>query len=453
MITQLKQTFRLALPVIIGQLGQIFMGFTDSVMVGRLGAVELAASSFVLNIFSLAFVLLIGVSTGISAKVSQSLGANRNEECGGYLVNGLLVTFLTVLFIALVLFTLAPYLEIFKQPPAVTQAAKTFYILMAWGFFPLFLFFGYKQFLDGLGKTMPAMFVTFVGVGINIVLNYFFIFGHGGFPKMGLAGSGLATLLARILMALAIWWHVQFSGRYNVYLAKFNFKFSKTKIRHVLEIGVPSAFQYFFEVVAFSGAGILMGWISLESLAAHQIAINLASITFMIAVGISIATSVRVGRAFGAKNLMELRQIGMGSLGLIVLIESVFAITFIVGRNFFPTIYIDNQRVISIASQLLIVAGFFQIFDGVQSVGVGILRGMSDVKIPTLISLGSYWIVGLFLAYVFAFPMGFAELGIWVALALSLFVSSSLLVTRFRYLLRKRSHLDMILTSQHDSSF
>lgn len=437
MITQLKATLKLAIPVIIGQLGQIFMGFTDSVMVGRLGAVELAASSFVLNIFSLAFVILIGVSTGISAKVSQSLGADKKLDCGAYLMNGLLVTFVAIVFIIMALFSLAPFLEIFKQPPAVTFAAKPFYILMAWGFFPLFLFFSYKQFLDGLGRTLPAMVITFIGVTINIILNYLFIFGHGGFPKMGLVGSGLATLVARILMAFAMWWYVQFSGRFRIYLPRFNLKFSPEKIRHVLEIGVPSACQYLFEVVAFSGAGILMGWISLESLAAHQIAINLASITFMVAVGISIASSVRVGRAFGARNFMELRQIGMGSLGLIASIESVFAITFILGRDFFPTIYIDNAQVIAIASKLLIVAGFFQIFDGLQSVCVGILRGMSDVKIPTLISLGSYWVIGLFLAYILAFPFKMAELGIWIALALALLVASVLLVTRFRYLLKK----------------
>jgi multidrug resistance protein, MATE family len=435
---QLKATFRLALPVIIGQLGQIFMGVTDSVMVGRLGAVELAASSFVLNIFSLAFVVLIGISTGISAKVSQSLGADKKFDCGAYLMNGLLITFVAIVFIIMALFSLAPFLEIFKQPEAVTLAAKPFYILMVWGFFPLFLFFSYKQFLDGLGRTVPAMMITFIGVTINIILNYLFIFGHGGFPKMGLVGSGLATLVSRILMALIMWWYVQFSGRFKIFLATFNLKFSGLKIRHVLEIGVPSACQYLFEVIAFSGAGILMGWISLESLAAHQIAINLASITFMVAVGISIASSVRVGRAFGAKNFVEVRQIGMGSLGLIVAIESVFAVTFILCRNFFPTIYIDNPRVIDIASQLLIVAGFFQIFDGTQSVCVGILRGMSDVKVPTLISLGSYWIVGLGLAYVLAFPFHYAELGIWIALALSLLVASSLLVMRFRYLLRQK---------------
>jgi len=311
------------------------------------------------------------------------------------------------------------------------------------------LFQTFKQFAEGLSQTKQAMYITIFCNVINVFLNWVMIYGNLGFPALGLNGAGWATLISRIMMGLMMAYYVLNSKRYSIYNLSLGFKkLSFPMFSKLIKIGVPTGFQFIFEVGAFSAAAIMMGWIGVTALAAHQIAINLASISYMMASGLSTAAMVRVGNQLGRNDIKTLREAGFTVFVMVAIFMSVSAILFIVFREFLPSLYIDDVSVIQMSATLLVIAGFFQLSDGIQVVGLGALRGMSDVRVPTIVTLVAYWVIGLPLGYILAFSFGMEELGIWVGLLIGLTVTGIMLLYRFhklsqRLLLSQKTNLSV----------
>ena len=435
-MTHLKKhivsTFQLAYPVIIGQLGIIMMGVVDSLIVGHLGAAPLAAASLGNSLAFIILIIGIGVSLVVTPLVAIAVGSNKFEDCGVYFRQSLLVNSILSVIIALIIYFGADLIRYFNQPDEVQYQAKYFMRIIGFSAIPLMIFQTYKQFIEGLSVMRPAMIIVLLANIINAFGNWVLVFGNLGFPALGLNGSGWATFSSRVFMALALMGFVMNNKFFKKYDVSFHFKnINWPVIKKILSLGLPSGFQYFFEVGAFSFAVVMVGWLGTKQLAAHQIAINLASISFMAVLGISVAGSIRVGNAVGMKDIAETRRAGFTASLMGASIMSVAGITFILFRNFLPTLYVNDQVVISFASSLLVIAALFQLSDGVQAVGIGILRGLTDVKIPTAITFIAYWIVGLPVGYLLGFTFELGVQGVWIGLLLGLTTSAILLTLRF----------------------
>ena len=435
-MTHLKKhiisTFQLAYPVIIGQLGIIMMGVVDSLMVGKLGAAPLAAASLGNSLAFIILIIGIGVSLAVTPLVAIAVGSNKFEDCGVYFRQSLLVNSVLSIIIAFAIYFGADLIHYFNQPLEVQYQAKYFMRIIGFSAIPLMTFQTYKQFIEGLSVMRPAMIIVLLANLINAFGNWVLVFGNLGLPALGLNGSGWATFASRVFMALALMGFVMNNKFFKKYDVSFHFKsINWPVIKKILSLGLPSGIQYFFEVGAFSFAVIMVGWLGTKQLAAHQIAINLASISFMAVLGISVAGSIRVGNAVGMKDISETRRAGFTASLLGASIMFVAGIIFILFRNFLPTLYVTDEVVISYASSLLIIAALFQLSDGTQAVGIGILRGLTDVKFPTAITFIAYWIVGLPIGYLLGFNYELGVQGVWIGLLFGLTTSAILLTLRF----------------------
>jgi MATE family multidrug resistance protein len=427
-------TLSLAYPVIIGQLGIIMMGVVDSIMVGRLGPVPLAAASLANSLIFIILVVGIGSSVVVSPLVAISVGAKKYSECGVYFRQSLLVNLaLSIVMVGVILVGI-DFVGYLNQPTEVVQLAIIYMIIVGSSAIPLMIYQTYKQFIEGLSFTKPAMIITLAANLINAFVNWVLIFGNLGFPKLGLAGAGWATFASRVFMALVIMLYVMRNKKYSQFDVSFHFRSINIPIiKKILRLGLPSGFQYFFEVGAFSFAVIMIGWIGANELAAHQIAINLASISFMAVLGISQAASIRVGNALGEQNVAKIRSAGFTAIMLGVMLQCFSGIIFIAFNHLLPSFYIQDNQVIDIASKLIIIAALFQISDGIQGVGIGVLRGLTDIKGPTIITFIAYWVISLPVGYILGFNFKFGVYGVWVGLLVGLTVSAILLTLRFNY--------------------
>ncbi len=431
----LRETIHLSVPIIIAQLGLVLMGVIDTIMVGRIGAAELAAS----GVSNSVFFLIAVVGSGALSMVSPLVAGSRSkkgkiESPGNILKSAQVAGFILAILTVIVMIVLALNFHWFRQEETVEKLAASYLLIIAVSVFPMYYFWAGKQFTDGMGDVRISMLITLVGLVANTFLNWIFIFGNFGFPAMGLNGAGIGTLLARIIMAVLTFGAIHSSGRFQEFLEHTRVR--KRLVMKIFRLGIPSGMQYFFEVAAFSGAAILAGWISVASLAAHQIAINLASITYMIAAGFSAAGAIRVGNARGIQSSSGVIKAGTAAILLSFLYMSMMALIFISFRQFLVALYIEDVEVASIASGLLVIAAFFQLSDGVQVAGLGILRGVYDVYIPTAITLFAYWIVGIPLGYYLSDSQAMGVEGIWYGLLIGLTFSAILLVLRFYWVTR-----------------
>jgi len=431
---ELKATTMVAIPVIIGQLGQMMMGVVDSIMVGRVGAAPLAASSIAHGLFMLLMVIGIGVALALSPLVSIQLGAGKPKECGVVLRQGLLVNMLVGVVLMIVNNSAAVTIRYMDQPPEVVGQAIAYMETLGWSMVPMMLFLTYKQFIEGLSVMRPAMIITLLANLVNIFANWVLIFGNLGAPEMGLVGAGWATFSTRISMAVAIVIYVYSVRKFKPYDITLHYRSINRKVmKEILRVGLPGGFQYFFEVGAFAGSAILIGWLGTLPLAAHQIALNLAAITYMFALGFSSAAAIRVGLAMGRKDRHGMRMAGFSAFSLAVAMTLIFATVFVVFRYTLPGFYIDDPQVIEVAASLLLIAALFQISDGTQAVGIGVLRGLTDVRIPTIITFIAYWLIGLPGGYLLGFTFGLGVEGVWYSFVVALTVSAILLSVRFEY--------------------
>jgi MATE family multidrug resistance protein len=425
-------TFQLAYPVIIGQLGIIMMGVVDSLMVGKLGAAPLAASSLGGSSAFIVLIIGIGVTYAVTPLVAIAVGAGKFEDCGIYFRQSLLVNTILSIIIVVIIYFAADLIQYFDQPEEVQDQAVDYMRIIGFSSIPLLLYQTYKQFIEGLSVMRPAMIITLIANLVNVIANWLLIYGNLGFPSLGLNGAGWATFASRAFMALALMGFVMNNKFFKKYDVSFHFKsINWPVIKKILSLGLPSGIQYFFEVGAFAFAVVMVGWLGTAQLAAHQIAINLASISFMAVLGISVAGSIRVGNAVGMKDVAETRRAGFTATLLGASIMFGAGVIFILFRNFLPTLYVNDEVVISYASSLLVIAALFQISDGTQAVGIGILRGLTDVKLPTAITFIAYWIVGLPVGYLLGFTFKLGVQGVWIGLLLGLTTSAILLTLRF----------------------
>lgn len=435
----IKSTLKLAYPVIIGQLGFIMMGVVDSLMVGNIGATPLAAASLANSLFILILVIGIGISYAITPLVAIAVGANKKSDCGIIFRQALIVDMLSGLILMFAVFICSGFLKYLNQPPEVVLQATSYLNILGFSILPVMLFQTYKQFIEGLSVMRPAMVLTILANFINAFVNWILIYGKLGFPEMGLDGAGWATFASRLFMGVGLMWFVMSSAKFSQYDVTFHFrKINFVVIKKLLGLGLPSAFQYIFEVGAFSFAAIMIGWLGTKQLAAHQIAINLASISFMCALGVSAAGSIRVGNAVGKQDVKEIRRAGFSAVLVGQGMMASFGILFVLFQNFLPSLYIDDPTVVSMASSLLIIAAIFQIADGTQAVGIGILRGLTDVKGPTVITFIAYWVLGLPIGYVLGFIFNMSVQGVWIGLLIGLTASATMLTFRFNKKSRQR---------------
>ena len=431
----------------LGMLGHTFVAFADNVMVGQLGTAELAAVSLGNSFVFIAMSLGIGFSTAITPLVAEADSANNISQGKNAFKHGLMLCTLLSVLLFLIILLLKPLMYYMDQPKEVVELAIPYLNYVALSLIPLIIFQALKQFSDGLSNTKYPMYATILANIINIVLNYLLIFGSFGFPKLGIVGAAIGTLFSRIIMVYFLWMIFKSKDKFRPYLTNFNFKKIEQKISAKLfNLGFPSALQMFFEVGIFTAAIWLSGVLGKNPQAANQIALNLSSMTFMVGIGLSVAAMVRVGNQKGLNDFISLRRIAFSIFFLTFIIEIIFASFFLIFRDWLPTLYIDgdtlvnindNKEVVLLASKLLLVAAFFQIFDGLQVAILGALRGLQDVKIPAFITFVSYWIVGFPVSYYLGLYTSLESVGIWIGLFTGLFLASILLYIRFNYLSKK----------------
>ncbi|WP_445381685.1 MATE family efflux transporter [Robiginitalea sp. IMCC43444] len=441
---EFRYNIRLASPVILGMLGHTFVAFADNIMVGQLGTAELAAVSLGNSFVFIAMSLGIGFSTAITPLVAEADGAGDTEVGRSVLRHGLLLcTLLGIALFGLILLS-KPLMYLMDQPPEVVAIAGPYIDLVAFSLIPLIIFQALKQFSEGLSQTRHPMYATIVANIINISLNYLLIFGSLGFPKLGIVGAAIGTLVARIGMCVFLWFILSRRPVFKRYVEGLQFgKIRKKMMRKIMDLGFPSALQMFFEVGIFTAAVWISGVLGKNPQAANQIALNLSSMTFMFGMGLGVAAMIRVGNQKGLRNYSELRRIATSIFLMTALLEVLFALLFLFGRNWLPTLYLDvndmvnrtdNLAVMGMASELLLIAAFFQISDGLQVVVLGALRGLQDVKIPTWITFISYWLIAFPICYYLGLHTALKSIGIWVGLLTGLTASAIMLYLRFRYM-------------------
>ncbi len=430
-----RDNLRLAIPVVISQLGHTLVHTADSIIVGHFaGTIPLAAVSLVNSIFTIILMIGIGISYGLTPLIAQASGRGHFAECGKLLVNSLVINAVTGITLYLAAyFGAGLILDRMDQNPDVVREARPYLRLLGFSIIPLMIFQTFRQFAEGLGFTRQAMMISIWGNLINVCLGIVFVRGLFGIEPMGVSGVGWSTLIDRMIMAGIMAMYVMRSVNFTAYLVSFRSRFLNFRtIRAILGIGTPVAMQYTFEVSAFSAAAILIGMISAVDQAAHQVAISLAAMTYMMASGVSAAATIKTGNNFGKGHFSDLRNSAISSYHIVLLFMTVTAIIFMVFNNLLPWLYTSDKDVITIAAQLLIIAGLFQLFDGAQVVGLGVLRGIRDVNIPTLITFIAYWIVGLPIGYYLGISLGMGANGIWYGLTLGLFMSALLFFIRFK---------------------
>jgi MATE family multidrug resistance protein len=435
-----KRNLHLALPVVISQIGQVSVSLIDNMMVGHVGTTELAASAFANNVFMVGMFFGMGITFGLTPLTGNSFGNGKMNEVVVWLKNGIFTHLFAGFGLNLIMagiYFLLPYLG---QTPDVVKLAKPYYLLLCLSYLPFMLFFSLKQFFEGTGNTKIAMHITISANIINIVFNYLLIFGKLGFPEMGLNGAGLGTLISRVAMPVLFFVYIIKTPVFkNYFVLAHQQLFDRQKIIRLLKIGIPIAFQIIVEGIAFSIGAIMMGWLGEVQLAAHQVAIGLASFTYMISLGISQANTIRVSHQMGVKDYKALKMAAFASTHLVLLFMSSMGIMFVFARNYLPFLFTVDTEVIKIAAGLLIIAAIFQVFDGLQVVMLSTLRGMADVKLPMFIAFFAYLVLGIPTSYLLAFPLMLGPQGIWYGYLVGLGAAGILFWFRFQHNLKIRA--------------
>lgn len=448
-----KRNLKVAFPVMLTQFGAAMVGLADSIMVGHYSTTDLAAVSFSNAIFFTVMVFSMGALMGITPLVGHVHGrleklmeqgttddeiAHKYEQITSYLTNGLVFMALMCVFSLGLLAPCILFLDSFGQEPEVASCARTYFILIVLSIVPFLLFCFTKQFLEGLGNTFVAMMITLGCNLLNIFLNWVFIFGHLGFEPMGASGAGWASLIARTLMPVCFIIAMLCKADWRQYLTAMRARLvTRREVEHLLTIGTPIGLQSFAEAFLFTASFVIIGWINKEALAAHHIANQMADLTFMLALGIGSATTIRVSHQLGKEDLQAVRMASRASVHLCLLMNTIGAAIMIFGRNYIPYIFTNDPEVVPIASTLLIIAGTLQYADGLQCIGAAMLRGIQDVRVPMRIALFAYIGVALPLGLALTFPLGLGAKGMWIAFVIALAIPAVLFHIRFHKQLKR----------------
>ena len=449
---EFKYNLKLAYPVMIGMLGHIFVQFIDNVMVGQLGTAELAAISLGNSFVFIAMSIGIGFSQAITPLIAEADVAKKDKVISSIFEHSFMICLILGLILFTIVFLNRNLLYSMNQPIEVVELASPYLFWVSFSLITIITFQSFRQFADGLSFTKAAMYSTLLGNVINVILNFLLIFGLWIFPKLGVEGAAIGTLISRICMLTFIIVYLKLHKKLSVYINRFfPSKVQIKRVKKIIYLGLPSALHSFFEVAFFISAVWMSGIIGKNSQAANQIALNLASMTYMVALGVGVAAMIRVGNQRGMMNFIKLREVALSTLLLIIIVDILFCIIFLIFNDYLPLLYLDPNNannltdvneVIQIASKLLIIAGVFQLFDGIQAVVLGALRGMQDVNIPAFIIFLSYGLIGFPTSYFLGFYTSLSVVGIWIGLMTGLFSSSLFLFLRFNYLSKKTIRLN-----------
>lgn len=444
---EFSYNLKLAYPIILGMLGHTLIGIVDNIMVGKLGATELAAVSLGNSFIYVAISLGIGFSTAITPIIAQADAEKDTQKIRSAFHHGLFLCGILGLTLFGVIVLAKPLMYYMGQPEEVIVLAKPYIDWVAFSLIPLVVYQGYKQFADGLSMTKYSMYAIIMANVVHVILNYFLIYGIWVFPKMGIIGAALGTVISRFMMLAFMHLILSRNKKLTAYFQNFSFQdIKKAMLNKIVSLGLPSALQMFFEVALFTSAIWLSGSLGKNSQAANQIALSLASATFMFAMGLSVTAMIRVSNQKGLKDYKKLVVVARSIFLLAIIIEIIFAICFVLFHQYLPHLFlnmeknalvIDNEEVIAIAAQLLLVAAVFQISDGIQVVVLGALRGLQDVKIPMYITFAAYWVVGFPVSYYLGKHTELKATGIWIGLLAGLTVAAVFLYIRFNYLTKK----------------
>jgi len=429
---ELGATISLGVPIVVGQVSQMLMGVTDSLMIGHAGAVPLAASAFGGNIFNIFYVLGLGIMVPVAVCVARAHGAGRRDEAGEYLRHGIALSVGFGVAEVLLLVVLCTQLGRFGQPPEVLAIVRPFFLLIGMSLVPVLMYLAFRQFAEAMGRPWMPMCIMLGSVALNAGLNWVFIFGHLGVPALGLTGAGISTLASRIAatLALLVWVRHDPVTR-AAWPRRWTAVWSTPRFREMLRVGLPAATMLFFECTAFAWSTIMMGWLGAVPLAAHQIAITCASVAFMFPLGISMAAGMRVSHALGAGETARLRWIGLAALSLALATTATFAVAFAGFGRDIAQWFVREPDVVAVATHLLMVAALFQLFDGCQVNAASMLRGMMDVRVPAALTLVAYWGIALPIGYAAGVRGHFGPIGIWLGIAIGLAFAALTLVARF----------------------
>ncbi len=422
----------------MGSLGHLLVGLMDDVMVGRLGPVQLAATSLGNSLVFIALSIGIGFSFAITPLIAESDGENDEKKSRSIFQHGVILMTIIGIVMYVLLLILEPILFHLDQPEEVVKLAVPYFEIVAISMIPLMLFQGLKQFADGLSQTKYSMYATILTNVVNISLNFALIYGFWIFPRLELVGAAIGTLVSRIVMVIFLYLVLKYKAKFAPYMHLLKLKEIKRNVfNKIISLGFPTALQMLFEVGLFTSSVLLAGTFGALPQAANQIALKLASTTFMVAVGLGVAATIRVGNQKGLRNFKELRRIAFSNFILVIFIMFGFSIGFMLLKNDLPWIFTSNSEVIKIASGLLVIVGFFQISDGLQAVILGGLRGLQDVNIPSILTFIAYWVIGFPISYYLATVFNLGTFGIWIGLLTALTSSAIMLFFRFNYLSNK----------------
>ena len=427
--------------------GHTLIAMVDNIMVGKLGSTELAAVSLGNSLIFVAMSLGIGFSTAITPIIAEGDAEKDDEKIRSTFHHGLFLCTILGIMLFLLLVVSKPIMELLHQPADVIALAKPYLDWVAFSLVPLIIYQGYKQFADGLSMTKYSMYAIVMANIVHVILNYCLIYGFWIFPKMGIIGAALGTVISRILMVIFMHVIMSRNEKLGKYFSGFTFTgLKKALLNKIINLGLPSAMQMLFEVVLFTAAIWLCGNIGKTSQAANQIALSLASLTFMFAMGLSVVSMIRVSNQKGFQDYKNLIVVARSIFLLAIIIEIIFAVLFVAFHQILPHIFLnmdnelqllDNTEVILIASKLLLVAAVFQISDGIQVVVLGALRGLQDVKIPMYITFVAYWIIGFPISYYLGEYTSLKAVGVWLGLLAGLTAAAIFLYIRFHLLTKK----------------
>ena len=441
---EFKTNLRLAWPVMLGMVGHTLVQFVDNIMVGQLGTTELAAISLGNSFVFIAMSIGIGFSTAITPLIAEADAEQNAHALQKVLHEGLRLCIILGVVLFLGVYIAKPLLFQMGQEPEVVALAIPYLNWVAVSLLPLVIFQAFKQFSDGMSLTRYSMYATVLANVVNVIINYVLIFGIWIFPKWGVTGAAVGTLASRVTMLVFVVILLYHDPRTAAILRRLVPKrLYKKELNQLLQLGLPSSLQMFFEVSFFTFAIWVCGFLSKDAQAANQIALNLSSMTFMVAMGLSVAATIRVGNQKGFRAFGELKRIALSVFLLTLLLDVVFAGFFVAFNEWLPWLYLDSTTgldtfvVAELAGSLLYIAAFFQIFDGAQVVALGSLRGLQDVRIPTWITFLAYGLIGVPLMLYLSIEENMGARGVWIGLCLGLVVSSLLLYLRFRYLSNK----------------
>ncbi|WCM42732.1 MATE family efflux transporter [Flavobacterium sp. CBA20B-1] len=439
--------FKLAYPIILAMLGHTIVGIIDNIMVGKIGATQLAAASLANSFVFIALSIGVGFSSAITPLVAAADTENDTAKGRSVFINGVFLCTVLGLILFALLYFFKPFIDLMNQPDDVAQMSKPFLDIVALSLVPLVIFQGFKQFADGKSQTKYSMYATIIANIINVLFNYLLIYGVWIFPEMGMMGAAYGTLISRVVMLVYFVYIMYKLPAFKIYLEKIAFKEINLKMsKYISAIGIPSSMQSLFEVALFTGAVWLSGMLGTSSQAANQIALSMASMTFMFASGLSVAAMIRVGNQKGLKDYVKMETVAKSIMLMTLILYSGFALFFVLFHNYIPLLFLDNtdisqaitnQEVIDIAGKLLLIAAIFQISDGIQVTALGALRGLQDVNLPMIITFISYWVIGFPLCVYLGLYTPLQAEGIWYGLLAGLTVAAIFSYLRFHFMSKR----------------